>query len=132
MARYAVTMLSGKNSIVPVFVPNYCPRGYTHASHTYTHVPDLASWGLAWTKCRADTIRTQVRQFRHSADDVQCGPVVTPSPGSPGIDTEKKGSPPFSLTHCRCRVGIRSHLSPSFHSISIPSIAMPGDRKREL
>lgn len=31
----------------------------------------------------------------------------------------------------RCRVGIKSHLSPSFHSISIPSVAMPGDRSWE-
>lgn len=36
MARYAVTMLSGKNSIVPVFVPNYCPSTGHDASHTYT------------------------------------------------------------------------------------------------
>lgn len=36
MARYAVTMLSGKNSIVPVFVPNYCPRR-VHARITHIH-----------------------------------------------------------------------------------------------
>lgn len=40
MAKYAVTMLSGKNSIVPVFVPvfvpNYCPRR-VHARITHIH-----------------------------------------------------------------------------------------------
>lgn len=91
MVRYAVTTLSGQNSIDSIFLPNYYPRRAHIDTHT-SHVPDMTSWGLAWTKGRTDTIRTlagssDTRQMK----DVLCGPVVTPSPWYPGTDTDKRG-----------------------------------------